>query len=67
MLGRLSAVITGGGAGRNGTSPTVMRERVLAGRAQVAVGLDVGRCGVRCAVCALDGESCCVLGCGQVD
>jgi cell division protein FtsA len=44
-----------------------MNDRVLAGKAQPAVGLDIGRSGVRCVVCALDGESFHFLGYGTAE
>lgn len=67
MLSRSQSAVAGDGI--PGVAPVAIRvrERVLAGRAYPAVGLDVGRSGVRCAVCALDGESFHFLGFGAAE
>lgn len=57
----------GAAAAKNGKTAAALRERVQAGRAHPAVGLDVGRSGVRCAVCALDGDLFSFLGFGQAE
>ena len=62
MLGRLHTAVRGGGLPKTAPAAVVMKERVLAGRAQPAIGLDVGRGKIRCVVCALDGEALRFLG-----
>lgn len=67
MLDKLNAAIAGGGSAKSASAAAAMKERVLAGRAQTAVGLDVGRSGVRCVVCGLDSEQFYFLGCGVAE
>ncbi|MBI4876984.1 MAG: cell division protein FtsA [Acidobacteria bacterium] len=68
MLSRLHALVTGERrAPRKAAAAELLRERWLAGKARPAVGLDVGRSRVRCAVCVLDGEYMCFLGCGDAE
>ncbi len=57
MLGRLRTTVWSGESPKTAPVAIVMKERVLAGRAQPAVGLDVGRDRIRCVVCALDGDA----------
>ena len=65
MLTKLHSAVSGGDPSKSDTGAAAMRERVITGRAQAAVGLDVGRSRVRCAVCALDGEAFRFLGFGE--
>jgi hypothetical protein len=67
VLDKLNAAIAGGGTSKSASAAAAMKERVLAGRAQTAVGLDVGRSGVRCVVCGLDSEQFYFLGCGAAE
>jgi cell division protein FtsA len=67
VLGKLHTALSGGGSAKTAGVAVAMKDRVLAGKAQTAVGLEIGRFGVRCVVCALEGESFHFLGCGMAE